>query len=167
MTVAKRTILFDSGGMSRRRWAMLAGIGAAAIVALSILPSLGATVPPGGAAVTRRYDPAAQATTFTVDVGQASHTTLSLVTCPGAHVVDVGGPGVAPIVAAVGDGTTITFPSEQSGTFRVVLAGDTPGLGVGGKPSACGAATLLVDPAVVERASGAEVGPSTRITTLP
>jgi hypothetical protein len=149
---------------------MLAGIGAGAIVGLSTLPGLGATVPPGGAAVTRRYDPATAATTFTIDVGRASHATLTLVTCPGAHVLDVGGPGADPIVDPIvdvgGDGTTITFPSEQSGTYRVVLAGDTPGLGVGGQPSACGAATLLVDPAVVERAS-AEVGPSTRITTLP
>ncbi|MDQ1489271.1 MAG: hypothetical protein QOD57_4435 [Actinomycetota bacterium] len=152
--------------MSRRRWAMLAGVGAGAIVGLSTLPGLGATVPPGGAAMTRRYDPATAATTFTVDVGEASHATLSLVTCPGAHVLDVGGPGVDPIVDVGGDGTTITFPSEQSGTYRVVLAGDTPGLGVGAKPSACGTATLLVDPAVVERAT-AEIGPSTRITTLP
>ncbi|MDQ1514988.1 MAG: hypothetical protein QOE80_818 [Actinomycetota bacterium] len=152
--------------MTRRRWAMLFGIGAGAVVGLSNLPGQGATVPPGGAALTRRYDPSTATTTFTVDVGQASHATLSLVTCPGAQVLDVGGPGVAPIVAAVGDSTTITFPSEHPGAYRVVLAGDTPGLGVGGKPSTCGVATLLVDPAVVERA-GAEIGPSTRITRLP
>ena len=63
-------------------------------------------------------------------------------------------------------GTTITFPSEAAGTYRVVLAGDTPGIGIDGEePSGCGEATLLIDPAVLERAS-AEIGPSTRITSL-
>jgi hypothetical protein len=152
--------------MSRRRWAVLVAVGAGAVIGLSNLAGLGATVPPGGAALTRRYDPAAATTTFTVDVGQASRAALSLVTCPGSRILDVSGPGPAPSVSSVGGSSTITFPSEEAGTYRVVLAGDTPGLGVGGTPSACGATTLLIDPAVVERAS-AEVGPSTRITTLP
>ena len=77
----------------------------------------------------------------------------------------VEGPSPADTVEALG-GTTITFPSEQAGTYRVVLAGDSPGIGVGGdEPSGCGEATLLIDPAVVERAA-AEIGPSTRITIL-
>lgn len=145
---------------------MLAAVGAGALVGLSNLPGLGAAAPPGGAALTRRYDPSSATTTFTVDVGRASGAVLSLVTCPGARVLEVGGPGVAETVEALG-GTTITFRSGEPGTYRVALAGDTPGIGVGGEePSGCGEATLLVDPAVVERAS-AELGPSTRITTLP
>jgi hypothetical protein len=134
------------------------------VVGLSNLPGLGATVPPGGAALTRIYDPVSATTTFTVDAAQGSHAALSFVTCPGAEVLDAGGPA-ARIVDALG-GTTITFPTQETGTYRVVLAGDTPGLGIGGAPSACGAPTLLIDPAVVERAS-AELGPSTRITPLP
>jgi hypothetical protein len=149
--------------MTRRRWATLFAVGAGAVIGLSTLPGLGATVPPGGAALTRVYDPVSGTTTFTVDAGQGSHAALSFVTCPGARVLDAGGPA-AQVVEAL-DGTTITFPTEETGTYRVVLAGDTPGLGVGEAPSACGSPTLLVDPAVVERA-GAEIGPSTRITTL-
>jgi hypothetical protein len=151
--------------MTRRRWALLAAVGAGALVALSAVPGLGAAAPPGGAVLTRLYDPASAATTFTVDVGQASGAALSLVTCPGVQILEIAGPGTAETVEAL-DGTTITFPSEAAGTYRVVLAGDSPGLGVdGGEPSGCGEATLLIDPAVVERAS-AEIGPSTRITTL-
>jgi hypothetical protein len=141
-------------------------IGAGALVGLSTLPGLGATVPPGGAAITRVYDPAAATTTFTVDVGRASRAALSFVTCPGARVLDISGPGDADTAAAVG-GTTITFPSDAAGAWRVVLAGDSPGLGAGDEaPAVCGDATLLIDPAVVERAA-AEIGPSTRITTVP
>ena len=151
--------------MTRRRWAVLAVIGAGALVGLTSQAGVGATVPPGGAALTRVYDPASATTTFTVDVDAASHAALSFVTCPGAQVLDTVGPLVGQIVEALG-GTTITFPAGQTGTYRVVLAGDTPGLGVGGEPSTCGTPTLLIDPAVVERA-GAEIGPSTRITTLP
>ena len=151
--------------MTRRRWALLAAVGAGALITLSALPGLGASAPPGGAVLTRRYDPAAAATTFTVDVGQASGAALSLITCPGARVLEVDGPSIAETVEALG-GTTITFPSERAGTYRVVLSGDTPGIGIDGEePSGCGEATLLIDPAVIERA-GAEIGPSTRITTL-
>lgn len=149
--------------MTRKRWAGLAMIGAAALVGLTSLPGLGATtVPPGGAALTRVYDPASATTTFTVDADGASHAALSFVTCPGARVLDA---GLGLLVQALG-GTTITFPSAVTGPHTVVLAGDTPALGIGGQPSDCGAPTLLIDPSVVERAS-AEVGPSTRITTLP
>jgi hypothetical protein len=148
---------------------MLFAVGVGAVVGLSNLPGLGTTVPPGGAALTRIYDPVSATTTFTVDAAQGSHAALSFVTCPGAQVLDAGGPPAqiveAQIVEALG-GTTITFPTDEPGTYRVVLAGDTPGLGIGGAPSACGAPTLLIDPAVVERAS-AEIGPSTRITALP
>ena len=151
--------------MTRRRWALLAAVGAGALVAVSALPGLGVSAPPGSAVLTRRYDPATAATTFTVDVGQASGAALSLVTCPGARILEVDGPGAVESLEALG-GTTITFPSEAAGTYRVVLAGDTPGIGIDGEePSGCGEATLLIDPAVVERA-GAEIGPSTRITTL-
>jgi len=151
--------------MTRRRWASLAAVGAGALVGLVALPGLGATTPPGGAVLTRVYDPSAATTTFTVDVGQASHTTLSLVTCPGAQVLAVDGPDPADTVESAG-GTTITFPSEEAGTYKVVLAGDTPGLGVGREATGCAEAALLIDPAVVER-TGAEIGPSTRITNLP
>ena len=147
-----------------RRWARLAAVGAGALVALSAVPGLGAAAPPGGAVLTRRYDPSSAATTFTVDVGQASGAALSLVACPGVPILEIAGPGTAGTVRAPG-GTTITFPSDAAGTYRVVLAGDSPGIGIGGEaPSGC-EATLLIDPAVVERA-GAEIGPSTRITTL-
>jgi hypothetical protein len=144
---------------------MLVAVGAGALVGLSALPGLGATVPPGGAALTRVYDPATGATTFTVDVDRAGHAALSLVTCPGAKVLQVDGPGTAATLPLPG-GDTIAFPSGVAGTYRVVLAGDTPGLTVGRKPSTCGDATLLIDPAVVQRAA-AELGPSTRMTTLP
>ena len=148
--------------MTRRRWALLV---AGALVALSAVPGLGAAAPPGGAVLTRRYDPASAATTFTVDVGRASGAALSVVTCPGVQILEIAGPGTAETVQALG-GTTITFPSEAAGTYRVVLAGDSPDIGIDGEePSGCGEATLLIDPAVVERAS-AEIGPSTRITTL-
>ena len=152
--------------MTRRRWALLAAVSAGALlVAVSALPGLGVSAPPGSAVLTRRYDPATAATTFTVDVGQASGAALTIVTCPGARILEIDGPGTVETVEAPG-GTTITFPSEAAGTYRVVLAGDTPGIGIDGEePSGCGEATLLIDPAVVERAS-AEIGPSTRITTL-
>ena len=152
--------------MNRRRWVLLAASGAVALIGVSSLPGFGAAAPPGGATLTRLYDPASATTTFTVDVGRAADAALSLVTCPGARVVSVDGPAAAETVESVG-GTTITFPSEEAGTYRVVLAGDSPGLGLAGKgPSGCGDATLLIDPAVVERGS-TEVGPSTRISTLP
>ncbi|MDQ1502202.1 MAG: hypothetical protein QOI86_5542 [Actinomycetota bacterium] len=150
--------------MTRRRWVSLAAIGAAALIGLSSLPGLGAAAPPGGAVLTRRYDPSSATTTFTVDVGRASGTVLSVVTCPRARVLRVDGPEPAETVEALG-GTTITFPSEVAGTYRVVMAGDSPGIGVGHEASGCGDASLLIDPAVVER-TAAEVGPSTRITTL-
>jgi hypothetical protein len=150
--------------MTGRRWALLAAIGAGALVGLSNLPGLGATAPPGGAVLLRRYDPSSATTTFTVDVGRAGHTRLSLLTCPGAEVLDVDGPHAAETVEALG-GTTITFPSEAAGTYQVVLAGDSPGIGVGREASGCGEVALLIDPAVVERA-GTEAGPSTRITPL-
>jgi hypothetical protein len=150
--------------MGRRRWAVLAAIGAGALVGLSNLPGLGAAAPPGGAGMTRRYDPATATTTFTIDVGRASGAALSLVTCPGARVLEVDGPNPSETVESPG-GTKITFPAEAAGTYRVVMAGDSPGLGVGREAAPCGDAALLIDPAVVERA-GAEIGPSTRITTL-
>ena len=96
---------------------------------------MGATVPPGGAALTRIYDPASGTTTFTVDAGLASHAALSFVACPGARVLDAGGLEVQ-VVEALG-GTTITFPSEEAGTYRVVLAG-TAGPQCREAPSACG-----------------------------
>ncbi|HEV7862986.1 MAG TPA: hypothetical protein VGR20_09805 [Acidimicrobiia bacterium] len=151
--------------MTPRRWALLAAVGVGALVGLSNLPGLGSAAPPGGATLTRRYDPSAAVTTFTVDAGRASGAALSLLTCPGARVLEVDGPHGSQIVEGPG-GTTITFPSEAAGSYRVVMAGDAPGLGVGGAPSGCGDATLLIDPAVVER-TGAEVGPSTLITTVP
>jgi hypothetical protein len=154
--------------MNRRRWVLLGTSGAAALIALTSLPGpvFGAATPPGGATLTRLYDPSSATTTFTVDADRASHAALSLETCPGARVVAVDGPGAA-VTAESSGGTTITFPSEGAGTWRVVVAGDSPGLGVGGRqPSGCGDAALLIDPAVVERA-GAEVGPSTRISMLP
>ena len=114
---------------------------------------------PGGAALTRIYDPSSATTTFTVDAGQAGHAALSFVTCPGAQVLDAGGPA-ATIVEALG-GTTITFPSEEAGTYRVVLAGDTPGLGVGGEPSACG------DPARCSSTRPWSSGPAPRSARPP
>ncbi len=150
--------------MTRRRWVLLGAIGACALIGLSALPGLGASAPPGGAALTRVYDPAAATTTFTVDVARGSGAALSLVTCPGASVLDVAGPAPGDTVESLG-GTTITFPDVE-GTYRVVLSGDTPGIGLGEEPSGCADATLLIDPAVVERAS-AELGPSTRITVFP
>jgi hypothetical protein len=144
---------------------VLVAVGAGALVGLSSLPGLGVAAPPGGAALTRRFDPSSATTTFTVDVGRASNATLSLVTCIGAQVLRVDGPNPAVTVESSG-GTTISFPSVATGTYEVVLAGDSPGLGVDRAASGCGDAALLIDPAVVERAS-AEIGPSTRITTLP
>ena len=70
--------------MTRRRWVLLGAVGAFALIGVSALPGLGASAPPGGAALTRVYDPAAATTTFTVDVARGSGATLSLVTCPGA-----------------------------------------------------------------------------------
>ena len=148
--------------MTRRRWAVLAAIGAGALISLSALPGLGASAPPGGATLTRVFDPAAATTTFTVDVNRASGATLSLVTCPGADVLAVDGPTVPQTVEALG-GSTITFPADVAGTYEVVLAGDNPGMGIGEAPAGCGEATLLIDPAVVERAA-AEIGPSVRIS---
>jgi hypothetical protein len=144
---------------------LLGAVGVGALIGLSALPGLSSTAPPGGAVLTRRYDPAASTTTFTVDVARGSGAALSLVTCPGAEVLEVDGPGTGEMVETPG-GTTITFPSDVAGTYRVVLAGDTPGIGFGEEPSGCAEATLLIDPAVVERAS-AELGPSTRITVTP
>lgn len=143
----------------------LGAASAVALVGLSALPGFGASAPPGGAVLTRRYDPASATTTFTVDVARGSGAVLSLVTCPGARVLEIDGPAPGETAEAVG-GTTIAFPSEVEGTYRVVLAGDTPGIGIGEEPSGCAEATLLIDPAVVERAS-AELGPSTRITVNP
>jgi hypothetical protein len=151
--------------MTRRRWALLGAVGAFGLIGLSALPGLGASAPPGGAALTRVYDPAAATTTFTLDVARGSGAALSLVTCPGAGVLEIDGPAPAEMVESLG-GTTITFPSEIEGTYRVVLSGDTPGMGVGEEPSGCAEATLLIDPAVVERAS-AQLGPSTRIALNP
>lgn len=150
--------------MTRRRWAVLAAAGAGALISLSALPGLGAPAPPGGAALTRIFDPVAATTTFHVDVNRASGAALSLVTCPGADVLTVDGPAVAQTVEALG-GTTITFPADVTGTYEIVLAGDNPGMGIGEQPAGCGDATLLIDPAVVERAA-AEIGPSVRITAL-
>jgi hypothetical protein len=146
--------------MARRRWALLGTLGAGALVALSALPGLGAAAPPGGAVLTRRFDPASATTTFTVDVGRASGAALSLVTCPGAEILNIGGPSLGQLVEALA-GTTITFPGQSAGTYEVIVAGDTPGIGLGEEPSGCTDATLLIDPEVLERA--AEVGPSTRI----
>jgi hypothetical protein len=137
--------------VNRRRWVPLAAIGAGALIGLFTLPGFGAAVPPGGATFTRLYDPAAATTTFTVDVGRASHAAFTLATCPGVRVLHVEGPGAAETVEGAG-GTTITFPSEEAGTYRVVVAGDSPGIGVAGqRSSGCGDATLLIDPAVAER----------------
>jgi hypothetical protein len=46
--------------------------------------------------------------------------------------------------------------------YRVVVAGDTPGLEVGQNPDGCGDDAVTNDPAVVTR-GGAQLGPSTRI----
>jgi hypothetical protein len=151
--------------MRRTRWVVLGAVGAGALIGLSALPGLGSTAPAGGAVLTRRYDPAASTTTFTVDVARDSGAALTLVTCPGAEVLEVDGPGRGETVEGPG-GTTITFPSDQGGTYRVVLAGDTPGMAFGEEPTGCAEATLLIDAAVVERAS-AEIGPSTRISVNP
>lgn len=151
--------------MRLRRWGLAAAAGAIAVVGLSALPGLGASAPPGGAALTRLYDPATATTTFTVDVARGSGTALSVVTCPGASVLSVAGPARGEVVESLA-GTTITFPSDVEGTYRVVLSGDDPQIGVGRGPSGCAGTTLLIDPAVIERTS-AEVGPSTRIATNP
>lgn len=151
--------------MTRRRWVVLGAVSASALIGLSALPGLGSTAPPEGAVLTRRYDPAASTTTFTVDVARGSGAALSLLTCPGAEVLEVDGPGTGEPVEGPG-GTTISFPADVAGTYRVVLAGDTPGMGFGEEPSGCAEATLLIDPAVLERA-GAEIGPSTRISVYP
>lgn len=151
--------------MTGKRWVLAGAAGALALIGLSALPGLGASAPPGGAAMTRVYDPAAATTTFTVDVARGSGAALSLLTCPGASVLSVDGPAPGEMVESVG-GTAITFPSDVEGTYRVVLSGDTPGMGVGQEPSGCAEATLLIDPAVVERAS-AELGPSTRVAVIP
>ena len=84
---------------------LLAASGAVALIGVSSLPGFGAAAPPGGATLTRLYDPASATTTFTVDVGRAADATLSLVTCPGARVVSVDGPAAAETVESVG-GTT-------------------------------------------------------------
>jgi hypothetical protein len=144
---------------------LLGAVGAFALIGVSALPGLGVSAPPGGAALTRVYDPVAATTTFTVDVARGSGAALSLVTCPGASVLNVDGPAPGETIESLG-GTTITFPADVEGAYRVVLSGDTPGIGLGEEPSGCAEATLLIDPAVVERAS-AEVGPSTRISVTP
>ncbi|HVW33036.1 MAG TPA: hypothetical protein VHL53_10895 [Acidimicrobiia bacterium] len=151
--------------MTRRRWAMLAAAGAGACAALVALPSLGTSAPPAGAVLTRTYDPATQRTTFTIDVARNSHPSLSLLTCPGATVLSVDGPVPADLTQALG-GTTISFPSESAGTYRVVLAGDATGLGLGHEVRSCAEPTVLIDPAVLER-DGVALGPATRISTLP
>jgi hypothetical protein len=143
---------------------VLGAVSVGALIGLSALPGLSSTGPPEGAVLTRRYDPATSTTTFTVDAAEGSGAALTLVTCPGAEVLEVE-PDTAERVEGPG-GTTISFPSDVAGTYRVVLAGDTPGMGFGEEPAGCAEATLLIDPAVVERAS-AEIGPSTRISVHP
>jgi hypothetical protein len=152
------------GGILRRRSAVLLVIGLGAF-GLFDLPVEGAAAPPGGTTLTRRYDPVAAVTVFILDVGKTSGAALFLATCPGVRVLRVDGPGGASVIDAP-SGTTVRFPSKAAGTYRVVVAGDTPGLEVGQSPAGCGDYAVTIDPAVVTR-GGAQLGPSTRITRLP
>lgn len=152
-----------SGGSVRRATIVLVvGLGA---FSLFDLPLDGAPTPPGGMTVTRRYDPVAAVTVFTLDVGKGSGSALFLPACPGAEVLRVDGAGGATVVEAPA-GTSVSFPKEATGTYRVTVAGDTPAMGSGPSPDGCGDYAGTIEPAVVTR-NGAQVGPSTRISKLP
>jgi len=129
------------------------------------LPVEGAAAPPGGMALTRRYDPVADVTVLILDVGKTRGGALFLATCPGARVLRVAGPGGATVIDAP-SGTTVSFPRQAAGTYRVVVAGDTPGVELGQSPGGCGDDAVTIDPATVTR-GGAQLGPSTRITKFP
>jgi hypothetical protein len=128
-------------------------------------PVGGAPAPPGSLAVTRRYDPVAAVTVFTLDVGERSGSALFLAACPGAQVLRVDGGGGATLIDAP-SGTTVSFPSEAAGTYRVVVAGNMPAVGFGHDADGCGDYAGTIEPAVVTR-GGAQTGPSTRITKRP
>ena len=151
-------------GILRRRSAVLLIIGVGAF-GLFDRPVEGSAAPPGGTSLTRQYNPATAVTVFTLDVGKTSGGGFFLATCPGVRVLRVDGPGGATVVDAP-SGTTVSFPKEAAGTYRVVVAGDVPGLDVGQSPGGCGDYAVTIDPAVVTR-GGAQLGPSTRITNLP
>jgi len=153
------------GGILRRRSAVLLVLLVIGTFGLFNLPVEGASAPPGGATLTRRYDPVADVTVFILDVGKTSGGAFFLATCPGVRVLRVDGPGGATVIDAP-SGTTVSFPRQAAGTYRVVVAGDTPGLDVGQSPGGCGDYAGTIDPAVVTR-GGAQLGPSTRITKLP
>jgi hypothetical protein len=154
----------SKAGTIRRRSAVLLVIGLGAF-GLFDLPVEGAAAPPGGTTVTRRYDPAAAATVFILDVGNTSRGAFFLAACPGTRVLQADGPGGATVTEAP-SGTTVWFPRQAAGTYRVVVAGDTPGLEVGQSPAGCGADAVTIDPTVWAR-GGTELGPSTRITATP
>ena len=151
-------------GTLRRRSVVLLiiGVGAFGLVDRQVE---GAAAPPGGTSLTRSYHPAAGVTVFTLDVGRTSGGAFFLATCPGVRVLRVDGPGGATVVDGP-SGTTVSFPREAAGTYRVVVAGDVPGLDIGQTPGGCGDYAVTIDPAVVTR-GGAQLGPSTRITKRP
>jgi hypothetical protein len=151
-------------GTVRRRSAILLVIGVGAF-GLFDLPVEGAAAPPGGLAVTRRYDPVAAATTFTLDIGDRSGSALFLAACPGAQVLRVDGAGGATVIDSP-TGTTVSFPPEATGTYRVVVAGNMPAVGLRQGADGCGDYAVTIDPVTVTR-GGAELGPSTQITNHP
>ncbi len=152
------------GGFLRRRSAVLLVV---VVGALGVFdpPVEGAVAPPGATILMRRYDPVAAVTVFTLDVGKTSGGALSLTTCPGVRVLRVDGPAGTTVIDPP-SGTTVRFPSKAAGTYRVVVAGDTPGLAVGQSPGGCGDYAVINDPAVLTRGA-AQLGPSTRINKLP
>lgn len=146
----------------RRRATTLLVIGLAVFLAFD-LPLEGAPAPPGGMVVTRRYDPVAAVTVFTLDIGKDSGSALFLPACPGAQILGVEGAGATVLEAP--SGTSVNFPKEAAGTYRVTVAGDTPAAG-SGPSDGCGDYAGTIEPAVVTR-NGAQLGPSTRISKLP
>lgn len=148
--------------MSRSTILLVVGLG---VFGLFGLPVEGAPAPPGGLTVTRRFDPVAAVTVFTLDVGKRSGSTLFLAACPGAQVLRVDGAGGVTVIEAP-TGTTVSFPKEATGTYRVTVAGNMPAGGFGPSADGCGDYAGIIEPAVVTR-GGAQLGPSTRITKLP
>ncbi|HET9770529.1 MAG TPA: hypothetical protein VFS16_06550, partial [Acidimicrobiia bacterium] len=90
---------------------------------------------------------------------------LFLPACPRAQVLGVDGAGGAAVLE-IPSGTTVRFPAEATGTYRVSVAGDMSDRGPGTRARGCADYAGIIEPAVVTR-GGAELGPSTRITKLP